>query len=105
MRNYKAHTRNHKLRVGVQASPEIHVFHLDLVYMTVGIFDVARLRPFGQAAGIEVRTSVMEFVAPAMRYRECDVAVADAGQFRRHIGEMPGDHGSADNLPRDAIYR
>lgn len=33
----------------------------------------------------------MEFVAPAMRHRKRDVAVTDAGQFRRQVGQMPGD--------------
>ncbi len=63
--------------------------HPDLVEVTIRIFDVAWFRPFRQAAGIEGGTSVMEFVAPAMRYRKRHVAIADVGQFRRQVGEPP----------------
>src|SRR5450759_2470797 len=57
--------------------------------MAVGVTDIARLRPLRQAAWIQTRVAMMEFIATAVRQRKGHVPIADTGELRRQIDEMP----------------
>jgi hypothetical protein len=58
----------------------------------VGNVDVARLRSLGrQTARIDAGTAVVEFVAASVRQWKTVVALADAGEVDRQVGQVLRD--------------
>ena len=72
-------------------SPKIPRLHLDAVDVQVRHVDVPRLGDLRrQAARIDARAAMMEFVAAPVWQRETGVPVADAGEIRRQVRQMIG---------------
>ena len=75
-----------------EASPKIARLHLDAVDVQVGNVDVAGPQTLRrQAARIDAGTAVVEFVAASVRQRKPVVALPDAGQFGRQVGQVLRD--------------
>src|SRR5438067_9948454 len=81
------------------ALSEIPRLHLDAVDVLIGIDDIARFR---HAARIDARSAMMGLVTAAVWQWKWRVAVSDAGEFGRKIGQLVGDEMHHLPFPLDA---